>query len=88
MIPTQTPPTQDEIDAVWRAGTRVLLELIAISCTTPGCADAAYLHPTTLRAEDFDPAVVVCDDCGEASIPDDVRAMRPAPAPSATGIAA
>lgn len=81
--------TADDVDRLHAAALSILDDiaagrLVPIECATEGCTDAAYLHPISLRDEDFDPACVVCRECLEASIPEDVRHMVPASAPKTT----
>ena len=62
-----TAPTVYMTDEVFRAyltlAARDAAELHPVPCVTPGCGGTAYVHPTTMRDEFFDPHLLICDDC-------------------------
>jgi hypothetical protein len=57
--------------------------VIPFPCTTPDCDNIVAVSESAVRHDEwFDPADVICRDCADELIPDDVKYMRPASAPS------
>jgi hypothetical protein len=52
-------------------------------CTNPDCTVIVDVSDYALEQEWFDPSDVLCDDCLDALVPEDVRSMIAAPATDA-----